>query len=64
MEKRSYVLLRLFGLAIAIGLLACAFYLLSWLPVPILNGILLWLCWITVSALFAPRSLFKLVFCL
>ncbi|WP_240624887.1 YdcF family protein [Staphylococcus debuckii] len=46
-------LLRLFGLAIAIGLLACAFYLLSWLPVPILNGILLWLCWITASALFA-----------
>ncbi|SNU99629.1 Integral membrane protein [Staphylococcus piscifermentans] len=46
-------LLRLLGLAIAIGLLACAFYLLSWLPVPILNGLFLWLCWITVSALFA-----------
>ena len=46
-------LLRLSGIAAALFILAFAFYLLSWLPVPFLNGLFLWLCWIAVSTLFA-----------
>ncbi|MHD0396935.1 YdcF family protein [Staphylococcus simulans] len=44
---------RMFGLTLAVSFLALAFLLLSHLSVPILNGLFLWIGWITLSTLFA-----------
>lgn len=46
-------LLRIIVLLLGLITLASLLYLLSLIPVPILNGLFLWVCWITVSALFA-----------
>lgn len=44
---------RIMGLALAVTFLALALNLLSYMPVPVLNALFLWLGWITLSTLFA-----------